>query len=225
MYNLPPGCDGKSAGNRLRRLSDNCGGKVLGVSMATGTAVLRFGSQEAAERARKRMENEDVFGRRITLSFSAPPTEEGNDPTPPPSSSETPPPLPVQPLPSSSFSFLPLEKPRSPRRKRRARRECQRERESSLPLSVPVPERPYSPRRGSGGALYPVPPQTRTLPQVSSILPPPPHPACRLSSPNPVHVLHSACANLWLLNYSHASSHASCSLMPGLFLCFVQHFM
>uniref|UniRef100_A0A8C8ME27 Meiosis regulator and mRNA stability factor 1 n=1 Tax=Oncorhynchus tshawytscha TaxID=74940 RepID=A0A8C8ME27_ONCTS len=109
VYNLPPGCDGKSVGNRLRRLSDNCGGKVLGVSMATGTAVLRFSSQEAAERALKRMENEDVFGRRITLSFSAPSTEEGNDPTPPPSSSETPPLLPVQPLPSS-FSFLPLEK-------------------------------------------------------------------------------------------------------------------
>uniref|UniRef100_A0A8C7JAE2 Meiosis regulator and mRNA stability factor 1 n=1 Tax=Oncorhynchus kisutch TaxID=8019 RepID=A0A8C7JAE2_ONCKI len=110
VYNLPPGCDGKSVGNRLRRLSDNCGGKVLGVSMATGTAVLRFSSQEAAERALKRMENEDVFGRRITLSFSAPSTEEGNDPTPPPSSSETPPLLPVQSLPSSSFSFLPLEK-------------------------------------------------------------------------------------------------------------------
>ncbi|XP_024252212.1 meiosis regulator and mRNA stability factor 1 isoform X6 [Oncorhynchus tshawytscha] len=164
VYNLPPGCDGKSVGNRLRRLSDNCGGKVLGVSMATGTAVLRFSSQEAAERALKRMENEDVFGRRITLSFSAPSTEEGNDPTPPPSSSETPPLLPVQPLPSS-FSFLPLEKLGSPRRKRRARRECQRERESSLPLSVPVPERPYSPRRGSGGTPFPVPPQTRTLPQ------------------------------------------------------------
>eukprot|EP00063_Salmo_salar_P011412 XP_013986247.1 PREDICTED: meiosis arrest female protein 1 homolog isoform X5 [Salmo salar] len=55
--------------------------------------------------------------------------------------------------------------PRSPRRNRRARRECQRERESSLPLSVPVPERPYSPRRGSGGGPYPIPPQTRTLPQ------------------------------------------------------------
>ncbi|XP_064862239.1 meiosis regulator and mRNA stability factor 1-like isoform X6 [Oncorhynchus nerka] len=165
VYNLPPGCDGKSVGNRLRRLSDNCGGKVLGVSMATGTAVLRFSSQEAAERARKRMENEDVFGQRITLSFSAPSTEEGNDPTPPPSSSETPPLLPVQPLPSSSFSFLPLEKLHSPRRKRRARRESQRERESSLPLSVPVPERPYSPRRGSGGTPYPVPPQTRKLPQ------------------------------------------------------------
>nr|XP_046186244.1 meiosis regulator and mRNA stability factor 1-like isoform X6 [Oncorhynchus gorbuscha] len=165
VYNLPPGCDGKSVGNRLRRLSDNCGGKVLGVSMATGTAVLRFSSQEAAERARKRMENEDVFGQRITLSFSAPSTEEGNDPTPPPSSSETPPLLPVQPLPSSFFSFLPLEKLHSPRRKRRARRECQRERESSLPLSVPVPERPYSPRRGSGGTPYPVLPQTRKLPQ------------------------------------------------------------
>ncbi|CAB1344561.1 unnamed protein product [Coregonus sp. 'balchen'] len=162
VYNLPPGCDGKSVGNRLRRLSDNCGGKVLGVSMATGTAVLRFGSQEAAERARKRMENEDVFGRRITLSFTAPSAEEGNDPTPPPPSSETPPPpLPVQPLPSSSFSFLPLEKLHSPRRNRRARRECQRE--ASLP--VPVPERPYSPRRGSGGTPYPGSPQARTLPQ------------------------------------------------------------
>uniref|UniRef100_A0A6Q2YXX3 Meiosis regulator and mRNA stability factor 1 n=1 Tax=Esox lucius TaxID=8010 RepID=A0A6Q2YXX3_ESOLU len=106
VYNLPPGRDTKSVSGRLRRLSDNCGGKVLGVSMANGTAVLRFGSQEAAERARKRMENEDVFGRRITLSFS---------PTPPPPSSKTPPsPSPAHPTPSFpplASSFLPLEKP------------------------------------------------------------------------------------------------------------------
>uniref|UniRef100_A0A8C7ZY49 Meiosis regulator and mRNA stability factor 1 n=1 Tax=Oryzias sinensis TaxID=183150 RepID=A0A8C7ZY49_9TELE len=71
VHNLPVNCD-KSLRNavkfRLRRLSDNCGGKVLGVSK--GIAVLRFGSPEAAARACKRMENEDVFGRRITLSFS-----------------------------------------------------------------------------------------------------------------------------------------------------------
>uniref|UniRef100_A0A671WUK1 Meiosis regulator and mRNA stability factor 1 n=1 Tax=Sparus aurata TaxID=8175 RepID=A0A671WUK1_SPAAU len=71
VHNLPVNCD-KNLRNtvklRLRRLSDNCGGKVLGMSQ--GTAVLRFGSAEAASRARKRMENEDVCGRRISLSFS-----------------------------------------------------------------------------------------------------------------------------------------------------------
>ncbi|KAG7277297.1 hypothetical protein CRUP_036966, partial [Coryphaenoides rupestris] len=51
----------------LRRLSDNCGGKVVGVSQ--GTAVLRSAARDAAERACKRMENEDVFGYRIRPSF------------------------------------------------------------------------------------------------------------------------------------------------------------
>uniref|UniRef100_A0AAQ5XX67 Meiosis regulator and mRNA stability factor 1 n=1 Tax=Amphiprion ocellaris TaxID=80972 RepID=A0AAQ5XX67_AMPOC len=76
VHNLPVICD-KSLRNavklRLRRLSDNCGGKVLGMSQ--GAAVLRFGSPEAAARARKRMENEDVFGRRISLSFSPRPKD------------------------------------------------------------------------------------------------------------------------------------------------------
>uniref|UniRef100_A0A667ZVA0 Meiosis regulator and mRNA stability factor 1 n=1 Tax=Myripristis murdjan TaxID=586833 RepID=A0A667ZVA0_9TELE len=77
VHNLPVNCD-KSLRNavklRLRRLSDNCGGKVLGVSQGTG--VLRFSSLEAAERARKRMENEDVFGHRISLSFSPRPKDD-----------------------------------------------------------------------------------------------------------------------------------------------------
>uniref|UniRef100_A0A8C6LG29 Meiosis regulator and mRNA stability factor 1 n=1 Tax=Nothobranchius furzeri TaxID=105023 RepID=A0A8C6LG29_NOTFU len=77
VHNLPIICD-KSLRNavklRLRRLSDNCGGKVLGMSQ--GTAVLRFGSAEAAARARKRMENEDVFGHRISLSFHPRPRDE-----------------------------------------------------------------------------------------------------------------------------------------------------
>ncbi|KAJ8284013.1 hypothetical protein COCON_G00028630 [Conger conger] len=64
VYNLPTNRDGKSVSNRLRRLSDNCGGKVLSIS--AGCGVLRFSSQDAAERARKRMENEDVFGNRIS---------------------------------------------------------------------------------------------------------------------------------------------------------------
>ncbi|KAM7009858.1 meiosis regulator and mRNA stability factor 1 isoform 1-T1 [Tautogolabrus adspersus] len=157
VHNLPINCD-KSLRNavklRLRRLSDNCGGKVLGMSQ--GTAVLRFGSLDAAARARKRMENEDVFGRRISLSFSPHPRD---DTSPEPVlQSRThllpqPQALPqtyqnqdsmFAPTPSvSSFSFLPLEKPRSPRRPRRATR----------PYNTPgpVPERPYSPRRGCSG--------------------------------------------------------------------------
>lgn len=139
---------------RLRRLSDNCGGKVQ--SMFQGTAVLRFGSPEAAARARKRMENEDVFGRRISLSFSPRPRDDAS-----PESELQPQPhhlpqnqtlsQPYQtkdsifaPPPSiSSFSFLPLEKPRSPRRPRRATRPCH--------TPDPVPVRLYSPRRGCSG--------------------------------------------------------------------------
>uniref|UniRef100_A0A671WMT0 Meiosis regulator and mRNA stability factor 1 n=1 Tax=Sparus aurata TaxID=8175 RepID=A0A671WMT0_SPAAU len=130
VHNLPVNCD-KNLRNtvklRLRRLSDNCGGKVLGMSQ--GTAVLRFGSAEAASRARKRMENEDVCGRRISLSFSPRPRDDDSMFAPPPA--------------ISSFSFLPLEKPRSPRRPRRATRPCH--------TTGPVPERPYSPRRGCSG--------------------------------------------------------------------------
>ena len=125
VYNLPTNRDGKSVSARLRRLSDNCGGKVLGVS--SGTAVIRFGSQEAAERARKRMENEDVYGRRISLAMSPRPPGFGAGgggggdvppvATPPPASA-----VPLPPPAASAFSFLPLEKPRSPRRSRRTAR-------------------------------------------------------------------------------------------------------
>uniref|UniRef100_A0A8C5WIN9 Meiosis regulator and mRNA stability factor 1 n=1 Tax=Leptobrachium leishanense TaxID=445787 RepID=A0A8C5WIN9_9ANUR len=68
VYNLPTNRDTKSISNRLRRLSDNCGGKVMSIS--GGSAILRFFNQESAERAQKRMENEDVFGNRITVSFT-----------------------------------------------------------------------------------------------------------------------------------------------------------
>lgn len=155
VHNLPVNCD-KSLRNavklRLRRLSDNCGGKVLGMSQ--GTAVLRFGSPEAAARARKRMENEDVYGRRISLSFSPRPRDDASlasefHSQPHHLLQALPQPFQTQesvlaPPPSiSSFSFLPLEKPRSPRRPRRATRPCH--------TPGPVPERPYSPRRGCSG--------------------------------------------------------------------------
>ncbi|XP_029102457.1 meiosis regulator and mRNA stability factor 1 isoform X3 [Scleropages formosus] len=125
VYNLPTNRDGKSVSNRLRRLSDNCGGKVLSIS--AGCAVLRFGSQEAAERASKRMENEDVFGNRISVSFH-PRAKEGlrGEATK---------------LPLAS-TFVPVEKPRSPRRTGRVARLCQSSRDAA-------PEQAFSPRKGS----------------------------------------------------------------------------
>ncbi|XP_060116907.1 meiosis regulator and mRNA stability factor 1 isoform X1 [Heteronotia binoei] len=68
VYNLPTNRDTKSVCYRLRRLSDNCGGKVLTISGTS--AILRFLNQDSAERAQKRMENEDVFGNRIVVSFA-----------------------------------------------------------------------------------------------------------------------------------------------------------
>ncbi|KAH0631880.1 hypothetical protein JD844_019774 [Phrynosoma platyrhinos] len=68
VYNLPTNRDSKSVCYRLRRLSDNCGGKVLTISGSS--AILRFLNQDSAERAQKRMENEDVFGNRIIVSFT-----------------------------------------------------------------------------------------------------------------------------------------------------------
>lgn len=73
VYNLPANKDGKSVSNRLRRLSDNCGGKVLSITGCS--AVLRFPTPESAARAQKRMENEDVFGNRIVVSFTPQPRE------------------------------------------------------------------------------------------------------------------------------------------------------
>lgn len=135
VHNLPTHRDAKSVSSRLQRLSNNCGGKVLG--MSGGIAVLRFASAEAAERACKRMENEDVLGNRITVSFSPDGPEEEEEERPWPAAPS-----------SSSFcpssSFVPVEKPRSPRRVRRALRCSQGGRDAGLN----VPERPYSPRKG-----------------------------------------------------------------------------
>ncbi|XP_058258470.1 meiosis regulator and mRNA stability factor 1 isoform X1 [Hemibagrus wyckioides] len=144
VHNLPTHRDAKSVSSRLQRLSNNCGGKVLGVT--GGTAVLRFASAEAAERARKRMENEDVLGNRITVSFSPDGLQEEEEVVERSRPATT----------SSSFSsalFLPVEKPRSPRRPRRALRASQ----SGRDAGVNVPERPYSPRKvGHASSCSPV---------------------------------------------------------------------
>ncbi|KAJ8246029.1 hypothetical protein GJAV_G00262890 [Gymnothorax javanicus] len=138
VYNLPTNRDGKSVSNRLRRLSDNCGGKVLSIS--AGCAVLRFGSQDAAERARKRMENEDVFGNRISVSFYPRPKEGAGESAR---------------LPAQS-TFLPVEKPRSPRRVGRTARLCQ------------APERASSPRKGGCAGSSPA---VKSLQELCSLEP------------------------------------------------------
>uniref|UniRef100_A0AAV2LNQ5 Meiosis regulator and mRNA stability factor 1 n=1 Tax=Knipowitschia caucasica TaxID=637954 RepID=A0AAV2LNQ5_KNICA len=132
---------------RLRRLSSNCGGKVLGVSY--GTAILRFCSPAVAARARKRMENEDVFGCRISVSFSPWSAEE------PRPSFQTylqqvfhalPQPFPIS---NSTFApqfpslpFLPMDKARLSRRSR---------------FRAAQPERPWRPRRGRSGPPHGAP--------------------------------------------------------------------
>ena len=190
VHNLPVACDKSLRGAvklRLRRLSDNCGGKVLSVSK--GTAVIRFGSLDAAERACKRMENEDVFGHLIRPSFSpAGPRAGGEAPGPmpqalplaaPPAAYVPPgaPPDPDPAPPMSSSPFLPLEPTRSPWRLRQGARPCQ--------TSGPLAERPYSPRRGCSGP--PGGPSAQS-PQVSSrtVGVPAPTPFCANPPTNPV---------------------------------------
>ncbi|XP_058891564.1 meiosis regulator and mRNA stability factor 1-like isoform X2 [Acipenser ruthenus] len=129
VYNLPSHRDSKTVTYRLRRLSDNCGGKVLSIS--SGSAVLRFSSQDAAERARKRMENEDVFGNKISVSFTARGKQgsRGEEMTA------------KGPL-SSSSSSQAVEEPRSPKNARCTARLCQSIRD-------PVSEQTFSPRKGA----------------------------------------------------------------------------
>uniref|UniRef100_A0A8C2WMF1 Meiosis regulator and mRNA stability factor 1 n=1 Tax=Cyclopterus lumpus TaxID=8103 RepID=A0A8C2WMF1_CYCLU len=117
VHNLPVICD-KSLRNavklRLRRLSDNCGGKVTGHGPGHSSPPV-FAALRAAARARKRMENEDVFGRRISISFSPRPRDDAS----PEHELQSRPQnyqnqdLMFDPPPSlSSYSFLPLGMPR-----------------------------------------------------------------------------------------------------------------
>ncbi|KAL9957262.1 hypothetical protein ACROYT_G038876 [Oculina patagonica] len=74
VLNLPMGKDVTQVRNRLKKLSDNCGGKV--VSISGRTSVLRFPNPASAARARRRMDKEDVFGSTIQVVYST--TSQGN---------------------------------------------------------------------------------------------------------------------------------------------------
>ncbi|XP_052759565.1 meiosis regulator and mRNA stability factor 1 [Galleria mellonella] len=68
VANLPSDQPPERVSRRLRRLADNCGGKVLRVT--ANTAVLRFPTPDHASRALKRMDGEDVFGRKISTRYA-----------------------------------------------------------------------------------------------------------------------------------------------------------
>ncbi|XP_026317722.1 meiosis regulator and mRNA stability factor 1 [Hyposmocoma kahamanoa] len=67
VANLPMDQPAERVSRRLRRLADNCGGKVLKVT--ANTAMLRFPTPDHASRALKRMDGEDVFGRKISTRY------------------------------------------------------------------------------------------------------------------------------------------------------------
>ncbi|XP_077526862.1 meiosis regulator and mRNA stability factor 1-like isoform X2 [Haemaphysalis longicornis] len=67
VQDLPTDKEYSLVHNRLRQLSNNCGGRVL--SIVGATAYLRFPNPEAALRASKRMDGEDVFGSLIAVSL------------------------------------------------------------------------------------------------------------------------------------------------------------
>lgn len=67
VKDLPTNRDSKQIYSRLKQLSDNCGGKVVYISGSN--AKLRFSNIEAAKRAKKRMDREDVFGKTITVAY------------------------------------------------------------------------------------------------------------------------------------------------------------
>ncbi|XP_072022715.1 meiosis regulator and mRNA stability factor 1-like [Amphiura filiformis] len=67
VHNLPPKKDPHHVRNRLRQLSENCGGKVIHNS--NNNAIIKFPNAESALRAKKRLEGEKVFGNKISISF------------------------------------------------------------------------------------------------------------------------------------------------------------
>ncbi|XP_070579457.1 meiosis regulator and mRNA stability factor 1-like [Ptychodera flava] len=67
VSNLPMGKEYGQLRNRLRQLSDNCGGRV---NITGSTAIVKFPTSDSAMRAQKRMDGEDVYGSKITVSFA-----------------------------------------------------------------------------------------------------------------------------------------------------------
>ncbi|KAK0092688.1 hypothetical protein PV326_000848 [Microctonus aethiopoides] len=65
ISNLPKDKGLTSIKRRLKQLSDNCGGRVIGIN--SNAAIIRFALQESADRAQKRMDGEFVFDTKIIV--------------------------------------------------------------------------------------------------------------------------------------------------------------
>ncbi|XP_063240697.1 meiosis regulator and mRNA stability factor 1 isoform X1 [Bacillus rossius redtenbacheri] len=65
VSNLPDDRDPGRVRLRLKKLSDNCGGRVVAVS--SSSATIRFSNHVCASRAQKRMDGEDVYGCKISV--------------------------------------------------------------------------------------------------------------------------------------------------------------
>ncbi|KAL7299894.1 hypothetical protein TKK_0007222 [Trichogramma kaykai] len=65
VNNLPEDKETSKIKHRLKQLSYNCGGRVI--QIRSNMAVVRFTSQELAERAEKRMQGELVFNQKINV--------------------------------------------------------------------------------------------------------------------------------------------------------------
>ncbi|CAI8016947.1 Meiosis regulator and mRNA stability factor 1 [Geodia barretti] len=89
VTNLPKHFPPKKISSRLGQLSDNCGGRVLGVDPASGTARILFRTHDWAVKAEKRMRGEDVFGCRINLCLDY--SQRPPNPPPPPLQNHHPP--------------------------------------------------------------------------------------------------------------------------------------
>ncbi|KRT80032.1 RNA binding protein, partial [Oryctes borbonicus] len=68
ISNLPTNYDKSKLKNRLKLLSDNCGGRVVDIDRERGKAILKFSSLDFALRAQRRLKGEDVFGYKIGAS-------------------------------------------------------------------------------------------------------------------------------------------------------------
>ncbi|XP_056643206.1 meiosis regulator and mRNA stability factor 1 [Diorhabda sublineata] len=68
VTNLPRNIEVMKIKNRLRIVTDNCGGKVHRIKISDGTAVIKYNNIDDAIRAQRRIQGEDVFGNKIKVS-------------------------------------------------------------------------------------------------------------------------------------------------------------